>query len=768
MKKISILLTLIIIFSVLSLSVSAQGVGSPCTENTDCGPYSCPLGEGPACYNYYCGCGTPPVECTTPPSGLVSWWPGDGNADDIKDANPGALVGDTIFVAGKVGDAFSFDGNGDSVEVADAPNLNFPEEFAVDFWVKTTSSDDSGLVSKGDSAIGNSWYIEMLSSGILRAGLQDGPASFQLRETTQQINDGTYYHIALNIKGLTTGDIEIFINGVRKDTVDFSGGGAQTGFNSVESLFIAQRNFNGPIRFLEGDIDEVEIHDRALTPSEIQNIFNAGSSGKCKNNCGDGNVEPGEVCDDPDLDGEDCESIVGTGSTGTLSCNFDCLSFVTTGCTPATCTTPPTNLLSWWPGDGDATDFQGLNDGVLTGGTGFATGKVGQAFSLDGIDDYVEVPNDGADYDFDVTDSFSIDAWFRTIKPSGPQDTYAILSKEGSIPAWNLNIFPNNKLNCGVQPIDGGTFNAVSTGTYTDGKFHLAVCVVNRATNTLTLYVNGDEEIVTVDIPADASFVQLATNVLIGARSPTSPDRFFEGEIDEVEIYDRALTAQEVKDIFDAGTAGKCKQECGNNVVESPEECDGSDATLCPGLCVPPNGPTECMCPVCGNNVLEPGEECDDGNNNNGDGCSADCTIPHVEEFLFGMNLANNLLHNKILFLGHIVKESLFQLELKSLELNVAHNKCENVIFSLRVNKENFRYGKEEEFDAMVNKLILIFENNPSKYPNINTAQAQSFINAATTWNALNQFNKALACKCKAYKVLNKQTDQINCEIPPL
>src|SRR5437763_2728435 len=48
--------------------------------------------------------------CVQPPPGLVSWWPGDGNAKDIADGNPGTLQGGVTFASGKVGQAFHFNG----------------------------------------------------------------------------------------------------------------------------------------------------------------------------------------------------------------------------------------------------------------------------------------------------------------------------------------------------------------------------------------------------------------------------------------------------------------------------------------------------------------------------------------------------------------------------------------------------------------------------------------------------------------------------------
>ena len=58
-----------------------------------------------------------------------------------------------------------------------------------------------------------------------------------------------------------------------------------------------------------------------------------------------------------------------------------------------TCTPPPPNMVSWWPGDGDANDIKDGNNGTLQNGVTFATGMVDQAFLLDGIDDFVDVGN---------------------------------------------------------------------------------------------------------------------------------------------------------------------------------------------------------------------------------------------------------------------------------------------------------------------------------------------------------------------------------------
>ena len=56
------------------------------------------------------------------------------------------------------------------------------------------------------------------------------------------------------------------------------------------------------------------------------------------------------------------------------------------------CVQPPEGLVSWWPGEGDASDIVGNNHGMRQNGATFAPGMVGQAILLDGIDGYVRCP----------------------------------------------------------------------------------------------------------------------------------------------------------------------------------------------------------------------------------------------------------------------------------------------------------------------------------------------------------------------------------------
>src|SRR5262249_50102533 len=71
---------------------------------------------------------------------------------------------------------------------------------------------------------------------------------------------------------------------------------------------------------------------------------------------------------------------------------------------------PNTDLVAWWPAEGDARDAVGDNHGQLKNGAHFAPGRVGLGFELDGVDDFVLVPDSNS---LDLTNEFSLACWFK-------------------------------------------------------------------------------------------------------------------------------------------------------------------------------------------------------------------------------------------------------------------------------------------------------------------------------------------------------------------
>ena len=68
--------------------------------------------------------------------GLVGWWPGNGNANDIVGNHHGTLQGGVTFVPGMVGQAFSLDGVDDLIAIADSADLNISGDVTVELWSK--------------------------------------------------------------------------------------------------------------------------------------------------------------------------------------------------------------------------------------------------------------------------------------------------------------------------------------------------------------------------------------------------------------------------------------------------------------------------------------------------------------------------------------------------------------------------------------------------------------------------------------------------------
>ena len=115
------------------------------------------------------------------------------------------------------------------------------------------------------------------------------------------------------------------------------------------------------------------------------------------------------------------------------------------------CTPPPPNMVSWWSGVvivlpptswSVAVDWgAGANYGLLLNGAGTVTGMVGEAFDFDGINDFIEVPDNDS---LDFGGYFSIDAWIRT--DSTTMDTAEVIVDKssgscGGLPGFALYLF---------------------------------------------------------------------------------------------------------------------------------------------------------------------------------------------------------------------------------------------------------------------------------------------------------------------------------------
>lgn len=234
--------------------------------------------------------------CVPPPGGLVSWWTGDGNAVDIWQGNDGTLVGDTTFAAGVVGDAFSFDGDEDYVEIPHDSSFNLAE-FTVDAWVFIDPAQNAGqvnmFVSKSDgSQSGGGFFIghddRQIGTGTSLAKttntlrfVVNGGATIEFGEgfLTDAFPSARFYHVAGTFDGSVA---RVYLDGVLVGTGSplLIGVGDNTLPVRIGASF-HKEEFGVDSRF-EGLVDEVEIYNNELSASDIAGIYSAGSAGKCE------------------------------------------------------------------------------------------------------------------------------------------------------------------------------------------------------------------------------------------------------------------------------------------------------------------------------------------------------------------------------------------------------------------------------------------------------------------------------------------------------
>ncbi len=204
---------------------------------------------------------------------------------------------------------------------------------------------------------------------------------------------------------------------------------------------------------------------------------------------------------------------------------------------------PPVDLIAWWKfdeSDGDiAYNSLGKFDGVLNGDPQWwpNDGVNGGVLSFDGTDDYLSTP-----FVIDpALDSFSVFAW---IKGSAPGQV--ILSQEEGA-NWLMADPTDGALRTDLREPETTGRNAspagpplISTAVITDGNWHRIGFV--RDGSDRILYVDG------VEVARDtaAGLESSEGGLIIGAASPLESGSFFSGLIDDVHIYDKALTAEEI------------------------------------------------------------------------------------------------------------------------------------------------------------------------------------------------------------------------------
>lgn len=207
--------------------------------------------------------------------GLVGWWTFDGKdtgptfaMDRSGNNNTGARNGMQSII-GKIGQAMKFDGSGDYLQVAHKSSLDITGDVTLAAWVKFSSSYRSFLVGKGSDYNSNSFFLGTGSGRQWLFGAGNGGTYDHVQEIGSE-PDGVWRHVA----GVRKGSLcTLYINGVYNNsyTLPFSP-------NSNAADLVIGRWFPTETDYqFKGVADDVRIYNRALSASEIRQLYKNGA-----------------------------------------------------------------------------------------------------------------------------------------------------------------------------------------------------------------------------------------------------------------------------------------------------------------------------------------------------------------------------------------------------------------------------------------------------------------------------------------------------------
>ena len=453
--------------------------------------------------------------------GLVSYWAFDeGEGDEARDVmgrNP-ARVRDATWAQGAKGSALSFDGQGDYVDLGEDESLLYAfadGDFTFEFRMRTDATQAARLMGRFARAgrSGGS-YVNLTDQGkLLFFMYADNGRNPQSVTSKRRVNDGQWRHVTAVREGPV---VSLYVDGALEAT------------NRYEKTCVLRQGISmylgtewiGDKETYKGLLDEVRFYRRALTPEEVKGNFEGRVVRAQRPKSGErpDKGASAKVAEAPSSDG--AAGIVREG------------------------------LLSYWSFDEGKGDTAGCSAGGKAArlhGASWAEGIRGKALSFDGKDDYART--DLNEKLLLGKSDFTLEAWVSTGSLAGMR----IVGNQmyGGSPGYSLSISEGKPAAMAMER--SGTHQYVQGETYVaDTDWHQIVAV--RKGGLISLYVDGvlDKRVErpVCDIsPPDRSPEATWFGM---ARFEPEPMNPFQGAIDEVRFYGRALRPEEVKRNYQA------------------------------------------------------------------------------------------------------------------------------------------------------------------------------------------------------------------------
>jgi hypothetical protein len=436
-------------------------------------------------------------------NGLVGYWPFDGNDisgttayDRSGQGNNGTLTNGPTKAMGKVGQALSFDGSDDYIDVPDSAALSLTGDMTISAWVNPSNlANIHGIIGKTYSNVPGpyDYYIDTDTGGGCggtgpnkRAFYRGNGGIYAYVCSKSAIVANKWQHVAVTMSGTT---VTHYLDGVP----DGAGTLSTTIADSNTALRIGSRNDDYTKMF--GALDEPRIYNRALSAGEIWDLYQMGNPDKMNS---------------ADSQGDSLEK----------------------------------GMVGYWKLDDasgtSATDSSGnANTGTLTGSPTWISGKVGGGLSLNGTSQYVSV-NDETKLNPSVV---SVSAWAYRLTDVSTWPVIVHKEVYSTSKGYVLGPLGNG------EPVgfringDNVYVPKESSSSYNQWVHYVGIFDGNK----MYLYKNGVLQ-ETVD-PAFTSISSSTQNLGIGLDLSGS-STYWNGSVDEVRIYNRALSADEVAKLY--------------------------------------------------------------------------------------------------------------------------------------------------------------------------------------------------------------------------
>jgi hypothetical protein len=481
-------------------------------------------------------------------SSLVSYWKMDNSwAATVGSTSFTAINGASFSSSPKIGTHTSdFDGVNDYASASVDLNLDENMQYTIAFWFNPEEYAGDYLFS----LVGEIGYLEFYSqSGTYFCVIQDDgdyTNCFQIPALNQ------WYHLAVTYSSAM--EIRIYLNNVEVawESVGIS-------LNPGPSTVNLGRSFGGG-NYFEGKIDDLAIWNKQLTSAEIQTLFSRQSakySGQITSRVMDssspiawdglkwlttlpfGKELTGDANNSGTITSSDSETSINysslVGSTGSVSDN-----------------NLMSGLIALFHLDSVVEDLSKLNFS-LQGDAAVSTNAILglRSMSFDGVGDFLEQPSSTPDLGVLTGVPFSFSAWIylKSWAAAGNPnyETSSIIGKHASDNHYSFQV--QNKR---VSFSHGSTFYSsnILSDSYLGRWVHVAL--ITESNNNMTFYVDG---IAHGSASFSGTFDQPSVPMMIGATRNDSGNynSFFNGNIDEIAIWSRALHVNELKQLYRRG-----------------------------------------------------------------------------------------------------------------------------------------------------------------------------------------------------------------------